>query len=311
MNKIKKIYNVITVLVLTVVMISCNCLTALAADKNIKISLFNQLTTVKTTSSYSGSKDTPEGFCVNGTTAYSTKIHNDGTTSIIKTINLTGKPSNIMPAKNLSLGHANDLTYYNGYIYAAGLNNKFYRIKDNGKDSKGLEKYSVKTYSVSGASLSSSPSKYASGSWNITHFTGKYFIFCSSINSSLKLTFRIGYFDDNTNKFVVTKTFYGKAKAFTTIQGISYHNGYLYQTTSDNAGSGYMNKISEFNIGKTYKDVSNGKTYSLAYYGTFDDNKTKSKFEIESLDFDSRGYLYVLMNVSGKNDPLYVSKTVL
>ena len=34
-----------------------------------------------------------------------------------------------------------------------------------------------------------------------------------------------------------------------------------------------------------------------------------SKFELESLDFDSAGKLYVFMNVDGHGDSLYVSKT--
>ena len=161
-----------------------------------------------------------------------------------------------MPAKNLNLAHANDLTYYNGYLYAAGLNNKFYRIKDNGQNSSGLEEYAVKTYSTSGVTLSTSASKYSSASWNITHYVGKYFIFCSAINSSLNLTFRIGYFNNTSNTFVVTKTFYGKAKAFTTLQGLTYSNGYIYQATSDNGGSGNMNKISQLYIGPNYSNIN-------------------------------------------------------
>lgn len=277
-----------------------------SVTKNIKISMFQKITDLKTTTIYSGLTDTPEGLCVYKNTLYTTKIHSDGTTSIIKTIYTNGTAKQIMPEKNLNIAHANDLTYYNGYIYVAGLNNKFYRIKDNGQNSNGLEKYSVKTYSVSGASLSTTASKYSSASWNITHFTGKYFIFCSSINSSLKLTFRIGYFDDTSNTFIVKKTFYGKAKAFTTLQGLTYHNGYLYQTTSDNGVSGNMNKISEFNIGSSYSNITNQSTYSLAYYGTFDDLNLE-KFEIESLDFNDNNQLYVIVNVKGTNDPLYVS----
>ena len=275
--------------------------------KNIKISLFNKVSNLKTTIKYNGSNDTPEGLCANGSTLYSTKIHTDGTTSIIKTTTTNGSMKHTMPEKNLYIGHANDLTYYNGYIYAAGLNNRFYRIKDNGKNSKGLERYSIKTYSVSGVSLASNPSKYSQATWNIAHYTGRYFIFCSSINSSRYLTFRVGYFNDSTNKFVVTKTFYSRAKAFTTIQGLTYHNGYLYQATSDNGGSGNMNKLSQLYIGANYSKIVAKKTYSLSYYGTFDLLSVK-KFEIESIDFDSKNQMYVLVNIAGTSDPLYKSK---
>ena len=122
------------------------------------------------------------------------------------------------------------------------------------------------------------------------------------------MTFRVGYFNDSTNKFVVTKSFTTTAKAFTTIQGITYNNGYLYQTTSDNAGSGNMNKVSEYYIGTDYTKLA--QSYSLAYYGTFD-NLNVEKFEIESLTFGKNNMMYVLVNVAGKKDYIYKSKSAI
>lgn len=303
----KKIYTVLLALVMTVTAIQAGTVTVHAADKNIKKSMFTKLMDVKTEPAWE--RDTPEGMCVNGTTAYVAKFHDDGSTSIIKIININGTPVSIMPEKTISIGHGNDLTYYNGYIYAAGVNNKFYRITDNGLVN-GCESYSVKSYTVksdSGVVLKENPAKYETGSLNITHFEGRNFIFCGSINKDLKLTFYVGYFDDEINKFIIKKTIYGTARAFTTVQGITYRNGYLYQSTSDNAESGNMNKISEFKIGTTYKEVVNGKNYPLGYYGTFDFLDI-DKNEIEALDFDSKGKLYVLVNIAGVKDPFYVSK---
>lgn len=274
--------------------------------KNIKKSMFQEYSTIKTTIAYGGNNDTPEGICVVDDIVYTTKIHSDGTTSLIKTVNVNGKIKHIMPEKNLNLGHANDITYYNGYLYIAGLNNKFYCVKDKGLNSKGFERYAVKSYTCSNVSLTTDASRYSTASWNITHYSGKYFIFCSAIDSSRYMTFRVGYFNNDTSKFVVTKSFTARAKAFTTLQGITYNNGYLYQTTSDNANTGNMNKISEYYIGPNYSQIKN--SYAVTHYGTFD-NLEVEKYEIESIAFDQANKLYVLVNVKGRNDYIYKSKT--
>jgi hypothetical protein len=237
---------------------------------------------------------------------YSAKIHTDGTTTLIKTVKKNGKTKNIMPAKNLNLGHANDITYYNGYLYVAGLSNKFYRVKDEGLNSNGFEKYSVKTYTCPDIPYSAKITKFSTATINITHYVGKYFIFCSSINENRYMTFRVGYFNDSTNKFITTNVFTARARAFLTLQSITYKDGYLYQTTSDNSGTGYMNKISEIYIGTKYNKLK--PSYNLTYYGTFD-NYDVEKFEIEGIDFDKEGKLYILVNIKGRTDNIYVSKS--
>lgn len=283
-----------------------------AVTKTLYLSMFIDLETVKSPLSLRDDRDTPEGFCITGKndTAYVTKIHEDGTTTVIKYPNLWETDA-VYPNKNLKLGHANDLTYYDGYLYVAGLNKKIYRLKDNGKNSDGKETYTIDTFTVDG--LISNKEKDEK-TWNITHYTGKYFIICTNMDDSLLMTFRIGYFDNAKKKFIIKKTFYGKAKEFKTIQGLTYAKGKLYQTTSDNGGSKYKNKISIYNIGTSYDKIEN-KTYSLNSYGTFDKHSEKDKdnpkFEIESLDIANDGWVYVLVNVKGINDPIYTINTPL
>ena len=163
--------------------------------KNIKKSLFTDYTSIKTTIPYGGDRDTAQGMAVVNNVIYSAKLHADGTTTLIKTVKQNGKVKHIMPVKNLDLGHANDITYYNGY---------------------------------------------------------------------------------------------------------------LYQTTSDNEDTGYMNKISEYYIGTNYNNLQ--AMYSISHYGTFDDWQNKEKFEIERIDFDNEGKLYISVNVAGRRDYIYVSK---
>ena len=83
-------------------------------EKNIRIGLFDMLSSIYTTIQYGGSNDTPEGICAVGNVLYTTKIHTDGTTTLIKSIEQNGTVKHIMPEKNLNLGHANDIAYYNG-----------------------------------------------------------------------------------------------------------------------------------------------------------------------------------------------------
>ena len=120
------------------------------------------------------------------------------------------------------------------------------------------------------------------------------------------MTFRVGYFNDSTNKFITTNVFTARARAFLTLQSITYKDGYLYQTTSDNSGTGYMNKISEIYIGTKYNKLK--PSYNLTHYGTFD-NYDVEKFEIEGIDFDKEGKLYILVNIKGRTDNIYVSKS--
>ena len=206
----------------------------------------------------------------------------------------SSNPKLILPMNSLKVGHANGMTYYDGFLYIANKGQKLYKVKDIGgnqntapmdvvwnirsknnkkdkeadkkKNERGTEEYSKDdTYTLAGESGEEIK--------NIAHYSGKYFIVClksefqESQDRTNKLTYGIGVIEGS--QFVIKKRFIVSARnTYPSVQDIEYSNGELWIVLSEyhnDSSTSLRNQILRVKIPSSFDAVENNKIYEPRY----------------------------------------------
>lgn len=230
----------------------------------------------------------PQGMAGNGNTVYLIKNRETDPsytgpmvpdrTYIIKVTNAnTSSAKVIFPENAIYAGHANGMTYYNGYLYIAAGDKKevaIYRAKEAESSVtnwnpdllktvwlEDISNYKDKTlrYQVDKITVND----YNSGEEirNIAHYTGNYFIVClekSWSNGTNTMKFGVGPISGSTftiqTRFTVTIS-----NTYEDVQDIDYKDGYLWIVLYKNEGTD--NHIHLVEIPTSFSNIEDGKTY--------------------------------------------------